>query len=133
VHGQDAADKLTDSIGRNRTFRDTYRSVVEQPEAARQAAAASATAPGLLRRITGLLLNPDPDASHAEMARILSAQGPAALARVGALADTLSRRAAQMPNINRYGGLPIGRAALVAGGSYLHNRNVPPSYPQQAD
>jgi hypothetical protein len=64
--------------------------------------------------------------SHAEMARILSAQGPQARVYLDALADTLNRRAALAPTLNWLGD-QAGLGGLMFGGRYARNRLAAPS------
>jgi hypothetical protein len=142
VHGQDAANQLMGSVERNLKFRDTHNKVVENSQTAqRQAAQRSMkpdpssetplvnpnmTATGLagtalkktLVGITNALLRSDPTKSYGEVAKILSAQGPAARAYLKALSETLERRAALAPKLDRLANRSSAAAALT-GGHYL--------------
>jgi hypothetical protein len=145
VHGQDAADQLVSSLDRNIKFRDTYHKVGGDAQEAQRQAAANAMTPQPSGQaplinpnmtLTGLagtatknaatalanaLFRKDPAESYAEVARILSAQGPDARAYLDALKDTLNRQSAVAPRLNLLGDRAALAAAIV-GGRFLRGQ-----------
>lgn len=134
VHGQDAADRLVNTVDQNLKFRDTYNKVVENSQTAQRQAAASAMKPtpasetplinpnmsltglvgtGAKKAIAGIantLLRRDPTKAYGEIARVLSESGSTRDARVRDIADALQRRnsnAAMAPTVG-------DRTALIA-------------------
>lgn len=138
VHGQPAADALTDSVDRNLAFRSTHNKVVENSQTAQRTAAQKAMKPdpssetpllnpnmsltGLLATgakkgvtaVANALLRTDPTRSYGEVARVLSAQGGARDAHLANVIDAINSRqgnAAAAPQVGNSGAVV---AALLA-------------------
>jgi hypothetical protein len=137
VHGQPAADALTGTVDRNLKFRDTYNKVVENSQTAQRTAAQKAMKPDpssetplfgpgstmagmgvtvAKKAVNGLInaVRPDQTRSYGEVARVLSAQGPARDAKVQSIIDALNRRgsnAAASPAVGNSAALLTAMAA----------------------
>jgi hypothetical protein len=102
---------LVGSVNRNLKFRDTYNKVVENSQTAQRQAASNAMKPEVPlvnpnMTTIGLALadakkaanaaygavRPDPTRAYGEVAKVLTAQGPARDARIAAIVDGLDRR-----------------------------------------
>jgi len=116
VHGQAGADDLMATVDRNLKFRDTYNKVVENSQTAQRMAAQKEMKPdpssetplfGPSSSLTGItatiakkglgavvnaLTRSDPTRSYGEVARVLSAQGPARDAHLAAIVDAINSR-----------------------------------------
>jgi hypothetical protein len=116
VHGQSAADELTNTVDRNLKFRDTYNKVVENSQTAQRNAAAkemkpdpstdtplfnpNSTLSGMgvtvakkgIQGVVNALTRSDPTRSYGEVARALSEQGTARDARLAAVIQALGSR-----------------------------------------
>lgn len=153
VHGQDAADALTNSVDRNLKFRDTHNKVVENSQTAQRTAAQKAMKPdpssetalinpnmsmtGLLATgakkgvsaVANALLKNDPTRSYGEVARVLSSQGPQRDAHLANIVDAINSRqgnAAVAPQVGNSGAVV---AALLANaalhGGPMRKRQAP--------
>ena len=116
VHGQPAADELVGSVNRNLAFRDTYNKVVENSQTAQRQAAAremkpepssetplfnpNSTLAGMgvtiakkgVQGAINAVTRSDPTQHYGEVARALSAQGPARDARLQSIIDAIGNR-----------------------------------------
>ncbi len=132
MHGQDAAQRLVDSVDRNIRYRGTFNKVNENSQTAQRTAAANAMKPeppgdiplinpnmsfaGLLSTIAkkgaekGLnAVRSDPTRSYGEVAHVLTAQGSLRDQYLRSLEDALARRGSNSATAQAVG----DRSALV--------------------
>lgn len=146
VHGQPAAGVLASSVDRNLAFRKSYSDVVQNSQTAQRQAAARAMKPepssetpllnpnmsiaGLLatgaKKTANAALNavrPDATRSYGEVAKVLTAQGPARDAHLQSIIDAIGNRqsnAAAAPGVGNIGAI-VAAISGRTGFEKLHN------------